>query len=177
LEFTVADVPSLYVAVAVTVVVRVTEPPTLNVIAEALTERLVTVCVDEVVAVGAAGEGLEPDPPQALHIATMTARRLAIRPVMALPIRPPRSWCRRPSYRWLAGGAMRLTRVRGVSSLRLVIRVDQGPGCRLHPLQRLCQTHQNQMTQYLNDKTLQAGFQRVVFDMLLAAESRSGARG
>jgi hypothetical protein len=36
---------------------------------------------------------------------------------------------------------MRLTRVRGVSSLRLVIRVDQGPGCRLHPLQRLCQTH------------------------------------
>ena len=25
--------------------------------------------------------------------------------------------------------------------VRLVIRVDEGPGCRLHPLQRLCQTH------------------------------------
>jgi hypothetical protein len=25
--------------------------------------------------------------------------------------------------------------------VRLVIRVGQGLGCRLHPLQRLCQTH------------------------------------
>ena len=25
--------------------------------------------------------------------------------------------------------------------VRLVIRVDEGLGCRLHPLQRLCQTH------------------------------------
>ena len=25
--------------------------------------------------------------------------------------------------------------------VRLVIRVDEGSGCRLHPLQRLCQTH------------------------------------
>jgi hypothetical protein len=25
--------------------------------------------------------------------------------------------------------------------MRLVIRVDEGLGCRLHPLQRLCQTH------------------------------------
>ena len=25
--------------------------------------------------------------------------------------------------------------------VRLVIRVDDGPSCRLHPLQRLCQTH------------------------------------
>ncbi len=30
------------------------------------------------------------------------------------------------------------------------------------------EAHQNQMTQYLNSKELQAGFQRVVFDMLLA---------
>ena len=27
------------------------------------------------------------------------------------------------------------------SQMRLVIRVDEGPGCRLHPRQRLCQTH------------------------------------
>ena len=26
-------------------------------------------------------------------------------------------------------------------TVRLVIRVDEGLGCRLHPLQRLCQTH------------------------------------
>jgi type I restriction enzyme, R subunit len=31
--------------------------------------------------------------------------------------------------------------------------------------------HQNQMTQYLNSKELQAGFQRVVFDMLLAGRA------
>ena len=30
------------------------------------------------------------------------------------------------------------------------------------------EAHQNQMMQYLNSKELQAGFQRVVFDMLLA---------
>jgi type I restriction enzyme R subunit len=30
------------------------------------------------------------------------------------------------------------------------------------------EAHQSQMTQYLNSKELQAGFQRVVFDMLLA---------
>ena len=30
------------------------------------------------------------------------------------------------------------------------------------------EAHQGQMTQYLNNKELQAGFQRVVFDMLLA---------
>jgi type I restriction enzyme R subunit len=30
------------------------------------------------------------------------------------------------------------------------------------------EAHQNQMMQYLNSKALQAGFQRVVFDMLLA---------
>ena len=34
--------------------------PTLNVIAEALTERLVTVCVDEVVVVGAVGDEFPP---------------------------------------------------------------------------------------------------------------------
>ncbi len=39
------------------------------------------------------------------------------------------------------------------------------------------EAHQNQMLQYLNSKALQAGFQRVVFDMLLAGEPRSGARG
>ena len=33
--------------------------------------------------------------------------------------------------------------------------------------------HQNQMMQYLNNKELQAGFQRVVFDMLLAANASS----
>lgn len=33
------------------------------------------------------------------------------------------------------------------------------------------EAHQNQMMQYLNSKELQAGFQRVVFDMLLAAKS------
>ncbi len=32
------------------------------------------------------------------------------------------------------------------------------------------EAHQNQMTQYLNSKELQAGFQRVVFDMLLASK-------
>ena len=31
--------------------------------------------------------------------------------------------------------------------------------------------HQNQMTQYLNSKELQVGFQRVVFDMLLAKKA------
>ena len=30
------------------------------------------------------------------------------------------------------------------------------------------EAHENQMTQYLNSKELQAGFQRLVFDMLLA---------
>ena len=49
-------VPLLYAAVAVTVIV----PPTFNVTADTLTERLVTVCVDEV---GAVGDELEPDPP------------------------------------------------------------------------------------------------------------------
>ena len=39
---------------------RVTESPTLNVIAEAPTERLVTVGVDEVVAVGEVGDELPP---------------------------------------------------------------------------------------------------------------------
>ena len=33
------------------------------------------------------------------------------------------------------------------------------------------EAHQNQMMQYLNSKELQAGFQRVVFDMLLAAKT------
>ena len=32
------------------------------------------------------------------------------------------------------------------------------------------EAHQNQMTQYLNSKEVQAQFQRVVFDMLLAAK-------
>ena len=33
------------------------------------------------------------------------------------------------------------------------------------------ETHQSQMMQYLNSKELQAGFQRIVFDLLLAQES------
>ena len=33
---------------------------------------------------------------------------------------------------------------------------------------RVSEAHQNQMMRYLNSKELQAGFQRVVFDMLLA---------
>ena len=36
------------------------------------------------------------------------------------------------------------------------------------------EAHQNQMMQYLNNKELQAGFQRVVFDMLLAAQAQQG---
>ncbi len=52
---------------------RVTEPPTLNVIAGALTARVVTVSVDEVVAVGEVGDEL---PPQvAVTTATMTVQR------------------------------------------------------------------------------------------------------
>ena len=35
--------------------------------------------------------------------------------------------------------------------------------------------HQNQMMQYLNNKELQVGFQRVVFDMLLAAKAAAAA--
>ena len=55
-------------------------PPTFSVVADTLTERLVTVCVEGVVAVGAIGEGLEPDPPsQPLHRATTTARQAAWR--------------------------------------------------------------------------------------------------
>ena len=37
------------------------------------------------------------------------------------------------------------------------------------------EVHQSQMMQYLNSKELQAGFQRVVFDMLLA--KRAAGRG
>ncbi|WP_051023744.1 type I restriction endonuclease subunit R [Thiorhodovibrio frisius] len=37
------------------------------------------------------------------------------------------------------------------------------------------EAHQNQMTQYLNSKELQAGFQRVVFDMLLAAQASTAS--
>ena len=33
------------------------------------------------------------------------------------------------------------------------------------------EAHQNQKMQYLNSKDLQAGFQRVVFDMLLAKQA------
>ena len=36
------------------------------------------------------------------------------------------------------------------------------------------EAHQNQMMQYLNNKELQAGFQRVAFDMLLAAQAQQG---
>jgi len=39
------------------------------------------------------------------------------------------------------------------------------------------EVHQNQMVQYLNSKELQKGFQRVVFDMLLAALGRDELRG
>jgi hypothetical protein len=42
------------------------------------------------------------------------------------------------------------------------------------------EAHQNQMMQYLNDKGLQAGFQKVVFEMLLAAKrpgQLDGGRG
>ena len=39
------------------------------------------------------------------------------------------------------------------------------------------EVHQNQMMQYLNSKELQAGFQRVVFDMLLAAKAPAGRDG
>ena len=34
------------------------------------------------------------------------------------------------------------------------------------------EAHQSQMMQYLNSKELQAGFQRVVFDMLLAKRTK-----
>jgi len=37
------------------------------------------------------------------------------------------------------------------------------------------EAHQNQMMQYLNSKTIQAGLQRVVFDMLLAGQGAVGA--
>ncbi len=37
------------------------------------------------------------------------------------------------------------------------------------------EAHQNQMMQYLNSKPLQAGFQRVVFDMVLAQRAGAGA--
>lgn len=36
------------------------------------------------------------------------------------------------------------------------------------------EAHQSQMMQYLNSKELQAGFQRVVFDMLLAKRAAAG---
>ncbi|MCF7991437.1 MAG: DEAD/DEAH box helicase family protein [Thiohalocapsa sp.] len=39
------------------------------------------------------------------------------------------------------------------------------------------EAHQNQMMQYLNSKELQAGFQRVVFDMLLAGEAPAAGNG
>ena len=56
---------------------RVTEPPTFNAIADALTERLVTVGVDEVVAVGEVGDEF---PPQ---VAVTTA-------AMTVPVKPAR---------------------------------------------------------------------------------------
>ena len=59
--------------------VRATVPPTFSVPADTLTERLATVCVEVVVAVGAIGEGLEPESPQPLHRATTTARQAAWR--------------------------------------------------------------------------------------------------
>jgi type I restriction enzyme, R subunit len=39
------------------------------------------------------------------------------------------------------------------------------------------EAHQNQMMQYLNSKVLQAGFQRVVFDMLLAQRAAGAGVG
>jgi len=39
------------------------------------------------------------------------------------------------------------------------------------------EAHQDQMMQYLNNKELQAGFQRVVFDMLLASKGAAGRDG
>ena len=39
------------------------------------------------------------------------------------------------------------------------------------------EAHQSQMMQYLNSKELQAGFQRVVFDMLLAKKSETKGSG
>jgi type I restriction enzyme R subunit len=36
------------------------------------------------------------------------------------------------------------------------------------------EAHQSQMLQYLNNKDLQAGFQRVIFDMLLAGMKQTG---
>lgn len=37
------------------------------------------------------------------------------------------------------------------------------------------EAHENQMTQYLNNKQLAAGLQRLVFDMLLAQGAGAGA--
>ena len=37
------------------------------------------------------------------------------------------------------------------------------------------EAHQNQMMQYLNSKELQAGFQRVVYDMLLAKRAEGSS--
>jgi hypothetical protein len=91
--------------------VRATVPPTLSVSADTLTERLVTVRVDEVVAVGSVGDEL---PPQA----TVTA--------VAMTVATKRAWgdlkiCSPPTTTWvqtpilpLAGRGLRLTRVRGV---------------------------------------------------------------
>jgi len=39
------------------------------------------------------------------------------------------------------------------------------------------EAHENQMMQYLNSKELQAGFQRLVFDMLLAKEGPASRDG
>ena len=68
---------------------RVTEPPTFNAIADALTERLVTAGVDEVVAVGEVGDGLLPQvavTTVAMTVTTKRARReFTIRPA------PPRA--------------------------------------------------------------------------------------
>ena len=53
--------------------------PTFSWPADRLTERLATVCVEGIVAVGAIGEGLESEPPQPLHKTTATARQAAWR--------------------------------------------------------------------------------------------------
>ena len=51
------------------------------------------------------------------------------------------------------------------------------PGVMDEAVMESSEAHQTQMMQYLNSKELQAGFQRVVFDMLLAKEPRSASRG
>lgn len=66
---------------------RVTESPTLNVIAEAPTERLVTVGVDEVVSVGEVGDELPPQAAVTTAAMTVATKRARRDPMICSPLK------------------------------------------------------------------------------------------